>query len=180
MKEERRGEENNINKKMANTIQETQSASPIPQCDYVLVKSKRKGERCHKMSTRKLGEKNYCVYHFRMQKEKEGSQQQQQQPFAQKKMQDSDTTQPFIPLSLDNGTDYKLEENRKRKRPTYNAQHSRKDSDDDDSDSESEEEIENGYQMDASLSGIWRPDYTIDFDKLEKLCFNKWQQGQRK
>jgi len=51
---------------------ESPSTSPIktapkmPQCEYRLIKSKRKGEQCKRSSSKEYNGRNYCVYHFRM------------------------------------------------------------------------------------------------------------------
>lgn len=134
-----------------------------PQCDYVLVKSKRKGERCKKLSTKKLGDKNYCIYHYRMQLTK----------LNETNKPEKEAVAPnYTQLRLDNGTDYRLEDTgKKRKRPVYKKGEKEPSSDDsDDSTDGSEEE----YQGPINFGQIWSEDHTIDFGKLEDLCFSAW------
>jgi hypothetical protein len=138
---------------------------PTPQCDYVLVKSRRKGERCKKLSTKKLGEKNYCIYHYRMQLTKQNE--------TTKPEKELDA-QNYTQLRLDNGTDYKLENTgKKRKRPVYKKGEKEPPSDDD-SDDSSEEDSEEEYRGPVNFGQIWSEDHTIDFGKLEDLCFSAW------
>lgn len=146
---------------------------PSTQCDYKLVKTKRKGEKCKRASTKTHKGLNYCLYHYRMISTSDVN----DTPMKNRAEKSIDVNQLQFPLEDEapkkkvsfNENDYLSGAKKKRKRPIYNDDKTSSSSSSGESDV-SDDEIEFG--------NAWSRN-EIDFGALERMCMDAFHRNNR-
>lgn len=127
----------------------------VDMCQYTLVKSKRKGQQCHRKATKNWDGHQYCLYHYRMISTKELP-----APTRFDQTEKSETvTQLQFPVETADKEEEIMKSTKKRKRPVYN---------DDPSSDSSDDEMDFG--------NVWNGN-TIDFNALERMCLESFHRS---
>lgn len=151
-----------------NELEEEKQQAPVNKCEYKLVKSKRRGQQCHRTSTKTWDGSKYCLYHYRMISTRElppqpksenkesslGGVEVRQLQFPKDSLTDMDATNDLVPP-------------KKRKRPVYN--------DDPSSDTSSDDDDADNVM---DFGRVWNNNY-IDFDALERMCLDSFHRNSR-
>jgi hypothetical protein len=127
----------------------------VDMCQYTLVKSKRKGQQCHRKATKNWDGHQYCLYHYRMISTKELPAPTRSEPTEKIEA----VTQLQFPVESTDGGDDMIKPTKKRKRPIYN---------DDPSSDSSDDEMDFG--------NVWNGN-TIDFNALERMCLDAFHKS---
>jgi len=130
-----------------------------PMCQYTLVKSKRKGQQCHRKATKNHAGRRYCLYHYRMvstrflssgdEPEDKPNDSVTQLQFPSPRVEEHDVQQEYEFTTPA----------KKRKRPVYNEPSS---------DDSSEDEM--------TSDGFWNANQ-IDFSALERMCLDTFHRN---